>query len=146
MISNCIKIKRKNNLINNHNSNLIYNISNKNKTRPITRIIKILFDEISLLDKEAFYSGLSMENITDIDHRHPDKVFKKFMSKYLGNYHYLHVQSVTLLFSDIFENLINKCVEIHELDPAHFYLNQSWHGKHVGMTSMANRSKIRIFN
>ena len=38
MLSNCIKIKRKSNLINNHNSNLIYNNSNKNKTRPITRI------------------------------------------------------------------------------------------------------------
>ena len=38
MLSNCIKIKHKNNLINNHNSNLIYNISNKIKTCPITRI------------------------------------------------------------------------------------------------------------
>ena len=35
------------------------------------------FDETSLLDKEAFYSCLNMENITDIDSRHANKVFKK---------------------------------------------------------------------
>ena len=33
------------------------------------------FDETSLPDKEAFYSSLNMENITDIDYRHANKVF-----------------------------------------------------------------------
>ena len=33
-------------------------------------------DEISLPDKEAFHSSLNTENITDIDYRHADKVFK----------------------------------------------------------------------
>ena len=35
------------------------------------------FDETSLPDKEAFYSGLNMEDITDADHRHANKVFRK---------------------------------------------------------------------
>ena len=35
------------------------------------------FDETSLPDKEAFYSSLSMEDITDVDHRHAKRVFKK---------------------------------------------------------------------
>ena len=34
------------------------------------------FDEASLPDKEAFYSCLNMENITDIDYRLANKVFK----------------------------------------------------------------------
>ena len=33
------------------------------------------FDETSLPDKEAFYSSPNMENITDIDYRHTNKVF-----------------------------------------------------------------------
>ena len=30
------------------------------------------------------------------------------------------VQSNTLLLSDVFQNFRNKCIEIYELDPAHF--------------------------
>ena len=32
----------------------------------------------------------------------------------------IHVQSDTLLLTDVFENFRNKCIEIYELDPAHF--------------------------
>ena len=42
------------------------------------------FDETSLLHKEAFYSSLNMENITDIDYRHANRVFKALKLKDLG--------------------------------------------------------------
>ena len=35
-------------------------------------------DETSLPDKEAFYGSLNMEDITDVNHRHAERVFKKF--------------------------------------------------------------------
>ena len=38
--------------------------------------------------------------------------------KTLGGNH--DVQSDTLLLADVFENFCNKCIEIHELDLAHF--------------------------
>ena len=78
------------------------------------------FDETSLPDKEAFYSSLNMEDITDVDHRHAKRVFKNLNNKNLGDYHDLCVQSDTLLLADVFENFRNKCIEIHELDPVHF--------------------------
>ena len=34
------------------------------------------FNEESLSDKEAFYSSLNTENITDVDYRHVKRVFK----------------------------------------------------------------------
>ena len=34
-----------------------------------------IFNEKSLPDKEALYSNLHMEDITDVDHRHADNVF-----------------------------------------------------------------------
>ena len=59
-----------------------------------------------------------MENIEDIDYRHGNIVFKIFKLKNLGEYHNLFVQ--TLLLADVFENFRNKCLEVYELDPAHF--------------------------
>ena len=32
----------------------------------------------------------------------------------------MYVESDTLLLADVFENFRNKCIEIYELDPAHF--------------------------
>ena len=51
---------------------------------------------------------------------HTQKVFEEFKLKNLGDYHDLYVQSDTLLLADVFENFRNKCIEIYELDPAHF--------------------------
>ena len=78
------------------------------------------FNETSLLNKESFYSNLNMENIDDIDFRHGNNVFKIFGLKNLGEYHDVYVQSDTLLLADVFENCRNKCLEVYELDPAHF--------------------------
>ena len=79
------------------------------------------FDEKSLPDKETFYSSLNMEDITDVDHRHAKRVFKSLNNKNLGDYHDVYVQSDTLLVAYVFENFRSKCIEIYELDPAHFY-------------------------
>ena len=78
------------------------------------------FNEKSLPSKESFYSNLNMEYIDDIDYRHDNNVFNKFKLNNLGEYHDLYVQSDTLLLADVFENFRNKCLEVYELDPAHF--------------------------
>ena len=78
------------------------------------------FDETSLPDKKAFYSELNLEDITDKDYEHAQKVWEVFEIKNLGEYHDLYVQSNTLLLADVFENFRDKCIEIYELDPAHF--------------------------
>ena len=78
------------------------------------------FKEESLPDKESFYSELNNEHITDEDYAHAQKVWDTFKIKNLGEYHDLYVQSDTSLLADVFENFRNKCIEIYELDPAHF--------------------------
>ena len=75
------------------------------------------FNETSLPNKESVYSNLNMENIEDIDYRHGNNTFKIFKLKNLGEYHYLYVQSDTLLLADVFENFRNKFLEVYELDP-----------------------------
>ena len=43
-----------------------------------------------------------------------------FNIKSLGEYHHLNVQSDTALLPYIVENFRDKCIEIYNLDPAHF--------------------------
>ena len=78
------------------------------------------FNEISLRDKEAFYSSLNMEDITDVDHSHAKRVFENLNNKNLGDYHDLYIQSDTLLLADVFENFRNMFTKVYELDPAYF--------------------------
>ena len=77
-------------------------------------------DEELLHDKEALYSSLNMEDITDVDYRHAKRVYKEFNNKNIGDCHDLYVQTDTLLLADVFEKFRNKCIEIYELDHAHF--------------------------
>ena len=72
------------------------------------------FFETSFPDKDAFYSNLNMESITDIDYRHAKNVFNDFSNNNLGDYQYLYVQSDTLLLADVFTNFRKFCfVLIH---------------------------------
>ena len=64
----------------------------------------------TLPKKEAFYSHLNIEDITDKDDVHAKRVCKDFRFKKLGEYHDLYVQGDTLLLlADVFEN-IELCV------------------------------------
>ena len=78
------------------------------------------FDETTLPPKEAFYSNLNLEDISDEDYAHAQKVWDVFEIKNRVEYHDLYVQSDTLLLADVFENFRNMCLEIYELDPTYF--------------------------
>ena len=47
----------------------------------------------TLPEKEDFYSHLNMEDITDADYTHGERVCKDFEIKDFGEYHDLYVQS-----------------------------------------------------
>ena len=79
------------------------------------------FSEISLPRKEDFYSNLNMEDISDIDYRHANNVFKVFKLENLGNYHDLYMQSDTLLLADVFNNFRDMCITEYELIQLTFY-------------------------
>ena len=63
------------------------------------------FNEISLPEKEDFYSHLNMEDITDAHYAHTKRICKDFEIKNLGEYHDLYIQSDTLLLANVFKNL-----------------------------------------
>ena len=63
--------------------------------------------ETTLPPKEAFYSNLNLEDISDEDYAHAQKVWDVFKINNLGEYHDLYVQSDTLLLPDVYENFRN---------------------------------------
>ena len=71
--------------------------------------------------KEAFYSKLNNENISDEDYAHAQKVWKVFKMEHFKDYHDLYNKADVLLLADVFENFRNICIENYELDPAHYY-------------------------
>ena len=77
-------------------------------------------NETLIPPREAFYSELNLEDITDRDYEHVENVWEAFKIKNCGEYHDLYVQCDTLLLADVFENFRNKCNKINVLDPPHF--------------------------
>ena len=85
--------------------------------------------ETSIPPKEAYHSGLNEERISDADYTSVQKVWKVFRIKDMGGNHDFYVLSNTLVLADVFENIRDKCIEIYELDPAHFLSapGLAWH-------------------
>ena len=78
------------------------------------------FNETSLPPKRDFYSELILEDISDKDYLHAQKVFNEYCTD-IGDYHDLYAQTDTFLFADVFEKFREKCIEIYGLDPSYFY-------------------------
>ena len=79
------------------------------------------FEENKLPPKEAFYSRLMGEGISNEDYKHAKKVWDVFEMKTLQDYHDLYNETDVLLLADVFENFRNICLKNYKLDPAHYF-------------------------
>ena len=77
--------------------------------------------ETKLPPKEAFYSRLNDEDISDENYAHAQKVWDTFELKNLEDYHDIYNQVDVLLLADDFENFREICIKNYKLDPAHYY-------------------------
>ena len=60
-----------------------------------------------------------MEDISDKDYNHAQKVWGVFEIRNIGEYHDLYVQTDTLLLADVFEKTKDTCIEVYGLDHSH---------------------------
>ena len=79
------------------------------------------FKETKLPPKEAFYSRLTEEDISDEDYTHAKKVWRVFKMEHFQDYHNLYNETDVLLLADVFESFRNICIENYNLDPAYYY-------------------------
>ena len=79
------------------------------------------FAEPKLPSKEAFFSKLSDQYISDEEYRHAQRVWEVFNFKTMGDYHDLYNRSDVLLLADVFETFRKTCLRQYGLDPANYY-------------------------
>ena len=86
------------------------------------------FEETENPPKEAYYSILNNQEITNEDYKHSKLIWKEDKIKNMGEYHDLYLKIDVLLLAGIFENFRNVCLKNYELDPAHYYTSPglSW--------------------
>ena len=89
------------------------------------------FDKTTLPPKEDFYSNLNLENMSNEDYAHTQKVWEVFEIKNRGEYHDLYVQSDTLLHADYMKTLEIRVLINMNLILYILYLHQHWYGKLV---------------
>ena len=77
--------------------------------------------ETKLPPKEAFYSKLNDEEISDKDYEHAHNIWNTFNCQTLQDYHNIYLKSDVLLLADVFENFRKNCLKNYELDPCHYY-------------------------
>ena len=77
--------------------------------------------ETKLPPKEAFYSKLNNEDISDEDCANAQKVWRVFKMELFEDYHNLYNETDVLLLADVFESFRNICIKNYKLDPAHYY-------------------------
>ena len=77
--------------------------------------------ETQLPPKEAFYSKLNDEHISNEDYEHAQKVWEAFDCKTLKDYHDLYLESDVLLLTDVFETFRDLCMTNYKPDPAWYY-------------------------
>ena len=74
------------------------------------------FEETSLPTKDAFYSRLNMECISDQDYEHAQQLWNTIEKKTLGCYHDTCLKTDVMLLADVLEIFRNTCLKNYKLD------------------------------
>jgi len=85
----------------------------------IDRLSKL--DQAKLPPKQAFYSRLNDQDISDEDYAHAQTVWNKFEMNNFRDYLDLYNVSDVLILADVFENFRDVCIENYGLHPAWYY-------------------------
>ena len=79
------------------------------------------FEETSLPPREAFYSKLYDESVSQEEYDRAQQIWTDFGIKNMREYHDLYLMTDTLLLADVFENFRKVAKQNYGLDPLHFY-------------------------
>ena len=78
------------------------------------------FDNVELPPRDAFYSNLNEEGITEEEYERAQAVWSKFNCRTFKDYHDLYLKTDVLLLADVFEHFRDVALANYNLDPAHY--------------------------
>lgn len=78
------------------------------------------FEETELPSKEAFYSKLKQDGITDEDYELAQKVWITFGMTTMKDYHDLYLKQDTILLADIINNFLDMAYSTYGIDPLNY--------------------------
>ncbi|XP_052767835.1 uncharacterized protein LOC128208317 [Mya arenaria] len=86
------------------------------------------FDEVELPAKEAFYSTIKKEHISEEDYQHAKTVFEKFNMTSLREYQEMYLRMDCVLLCQVFESFRTLCLKQYDLDACQFFTSPglSW--------------------
>ena len=96
------------------------------------------FSEPLLPKKEEFYSHLKMEDNTDADYTHTERVCKDFEIKNLEKNYDLQVQSETLLLAEYLGSFERCVLKYRNLIMQNFFQLLDWHDKQLQKSQKEN--------
>ena len=79
------------------------------------------FKHVGLPPKEAFYSSLNANQVSDEDYKHAQNIWKIFKFKTFKDYHDHYLKKDVLMLTDVLANFINLSLKDIKLDPSHYY-------------------------
>ena len=87
-----------------------------------------LFQRPQLPPKDAFYTSLTEEDISEKDYTHTQRLFNLLDMTDLGDYHNFYLLNNMLLLADVLKSFRNVCLQSYGLDPSHNYTSPglSW--------------------
>ncbi len=89
--------------------------------------------------KDAFYSKVRLDGISEEDYKHAQNVYNTFKRKDFGDYRWLYLKTDVLLLADIFENFRKMSLEYYKLDPANYLTAAS-----LAWDAMVLKTKIEL--
>jgi|SRR6218665_3408920 len=84
--------------------------------------------ETCLPPKDAFFSKLTDEGISDTDYSHAQKVWKVFNMFTMQQYHDRYLKCDVVLLADEFQEFRKMSLNFYQLDPLHYFSSpgHSW--------------------
>ena len=79
------------------------------------------FSEDKLLDRCKFFSSLKDKCTSEKDYLKANNIWNVFKINKMGDYHDLYLKTGVLLLADLFEKIINTCLDYYGLDPCHYF-------------------------
>ena len=87
----------------------------------INYVLESIFIVQQKIKKISEDGKISDGHVSNGDYMVCERIWDKFKTKNMGDYHVHYLKKDVLLLADVFERFIDTCLKYYELDPCHYF-------------------------